>query len=160
MQPALTQSTQRSSSPTLSPRHNQSNNHGCHQQDHRASAHLPPGDSGGEERRCAHRPATKAAALAARGSDVSDHSVTRLTSASPPQSSSPVDRISEHENAASYTAKKRHGGPSFTVVQRIRNAGSKQCVLTDLPNGENLGLSTIQPVLISYQRSSHMSSHI
>ena len=160
MQPELTQSTQRSSSPTVSPGHNQSDHHGRHQQDHRASEHLPSGDSGREEHRSAHRPATKAAARAARGPEVSDPSVTRLSSASPSQSRSPVDRISEHENATSYTPKKKHGGPSFTVVQKIRNAGSKQCVVTDFPNGEYLGRRTTQPLLISYQRSSHISYHI
>ena len=160
MQPELTLSTQRNSPPTASPAQDQSNHHGRHQQDHYASEHLLPGESGGEERRSTHWPASTAAASATRGHSVSDSTVTRLSSASPPQSRSPVDRISEHENATSYTPRKKHDGPSFTVVQRIRKAGSNQCVITDFPNGENRGRRATQPLLISHQRSSHISYHI
>ena len=52
------------------------------------------------------------------------------------RTSSPVDRITEHEKALAYfSKKKRDRGPGFTVVQRGRNATTGHVVLTDFPNG-------------------------
>ena len=146
MQPEPTQVTQKSSSPKVSPDHHQSNHHGRQQQDHHALGSLHSGESGGEDHRSTHRPATTAAPPALLGSPVSEHSVARLSSASPPHSRSPVNRISEHEKARPYTPKTKHGGPSFTVVQRSRKSGGPgQCAITGFPNGKNNGKASFRP---------------
>lgn len=141
MQPEPTRSTQKSSSPKASPDPNPSNHHGRHEQDKHALGDLPSGESGGEDHSSAHRLATTAARPAVRGSLASEPSAARLNSASPPHSRSPVSRISEHEKASSYMPRKKHGGPSFTVVQRRRTPEHEHCTITDFPNGETRNAS-------------------
>ncbi len=136
MQPEPTQLTQKSSSSTASSEPNQPDHHGRHEHNQHALGDLPSGESGGEDRGSAHPPATTAARPAVRGSPVSEPSDARLNSVSPPHSRSPVSRISDHERASSYSPKKKHGGPSFTVVQRRRIPGSEHCTITDFPNGQ------------------------
>lgn len=59
----------------------------------------------------------------------------RLSSSSRPQTSSPVNRISEHENVSAHSTRKNHGGPAFTVIQKSKKLGSSQTAIVDFPNG-------------------------
>lgn len=170
MQPEPTRLTQKSSSSNSSPDPNQPNHHGRHEHDQHALGDLLSGESGGEDHSSAHRPATTAARPAVRGSPVSEPSATRLNSVSPPHSRSPVSRISEHEKASSYLPRKKHNGPSFTVVQRRRIPGPGNCTITDFPNGEsrNAFLTSCQRECVRHSRNlltvvevlTHILSHL
>lgn len=134
MQPEPTPITQKSS--TSDPQDNpQSLHHGRQQQDHHAPGNLSSEESEGRDQRSTHRPAATAIPSPGRGSPRSDRSTSRLSSVSPPHSRSPGERIAEHEKATSYISRKKHGGPSFTVVQKSKNAGPSQGSVMDFPNG-------------------------
>lgn len=136
MQPEPTRLTQKSSSPNASPDPSQLSHHGRQEHDQHALGDLPSGESGSEDSSSAHRPGRTAAPPALRGSPVPEPSPARLSSVSPPHSRSPVSRISDHEKASSYIPRKKHSGPSFTVVQRRRVSGPEHCTITEFPNGE------------------------
>lgn len=134
MQPEPIKVTQKSSSLNLSQDASSTSNHGHHGQEPHASGSLPSGASGGDRWQSPDK--TQAASgCVARGPSPGDPSIARLRSVSPPQPRSPGERIAEHERASTYSIKKRHEGPAFTVVHRRKMSSSGQCSITDFPNG-------------------------
>lgn len=162
MQPEPLQATQKSSSPDVTRNQPQPIQHGLNQQADSARSDLPRGESGGEKHRSIHHAATTAAAPAVHSSPIHEPPVSRLSSASPPHSRSPVDRIAEHEKATSYSPRKKQDGPSFTVVQRSRKFGSTQCFITDFPNGENHRRAEDQSYFaeVAVEVLTHILSHL
>ena len=134
MQPEPTKVTQKSSSLNHPQDASTTSHHGLPELDPHASGSLHTGTSEGEYRRAAAEPES-ASAGAATTPPPTEPSIARLRSVSPPQPRSPGERIAEHERASTYSSKKRHEGPAFTVVHRQKASSPGQISIMNFPNG-------------------------
>ena len=115
----------------------QSSQHGLPDSDYQPSRQLPA-----EEGRVQCRPSASHTLLSDTSSEGSggcgrgsDRSLGRL-SASCFHTGSPKDRISEHEKALTRSSKKNRGGPTFTVVAKIKKPTHSGPAIANFPNGK------------------------